>query len=160
MFAQVVSFRAAVLFVGLILLTPLFYHLLKAPTLYGRQVLDKIAGFKQYLSIAEGERLRILHPPEKTPALFEKWLPYAMALGFENQWGNQFTNVLNRANDGAGYQAGWYVGGLPGDMGINNMAANLSQGLVGAVSSSATAPGSSSGFGGGGSSGGGGGGGW
>ncbi|RUA01833.1 MAG: DUF2207 domain-containing protein, partial [Deltaproteobacteria bacterium] len=72
MFAQAVSLRAAVFFIGLILLTPLFHHLLKAPTLYGRAILDKIEGFRKYLSIAEADRLEILNPPGKTPALFEK----------------------------------------------------------------------------------------
>ena len=159
MFTQAVSFQAAVFFIGLILLTPLFYHLLKAPTLYGRTILDKIEGFRQYLSIAETDRLEILNPPEKTPALFEKMLPYAMALDVENDWGKQFADVLDRANDGAGYRTSWYMSHSPGFTDVGSLSANLSQGLAGAVSSAATAPGSSSGFGGGGSSGGGGGGG-
>ncbi len=159
MFTQAVSFRAAVFFIGLILLTPLFYHLLKAPTLYGRKILDQIEGFQQYLSIAETDRLEILNPPEKTPALFEKMLPYAMALDVENEWGKQFADVFNRANGGAEYQASWYMTNSPGFTDVSSLSANLGQGLAGAVSSAATAPGSSSGFGGGGSSGGGGGGG-
>lgn len=158
-FINAVSFRAGIFFVGLILITALFYHLLKAPTIYGRGVLDKIDGFRQYLTIAETERLKILNPPDKSPALFEKYLPYAMALDAEGEWGKQFADVLKQANDGAGYQAGWYTGTSPGGMGVDGLTANLGQGLAGAVSSAASAPGSSSGFGGGGSSGGGGGGG-
>lgn len=158
-FTQAVSFRAGIFFVGLFLITFLFYHLLKAPTVYGRSVLDKIDGFRQYLSIAETERLKILNPPDKNPALFEKYLPYAMALDAEGEWGKQFADVLKQANDGAGYQAGWYTGTSPGGMDVDGLTANLGQGLAGAVSSAASAPGSSSGSGGGGSSGGGGGGG-
>jgi hypothetical protein len=158
-FIQAVSFRAGIFFVGLILITALFYHLLKAPTIYGRGVLDKIDGFRQYLTIAETERLKILNPPDKSPALFEKYLPYAMALDAEGEWGKQFAGVLEQANDGAGYRAGWYTGTSPGGMDVDGLTANLGQGLAGAVSSAASAPGSSSGFGSGGSSGGGGGGG-
>ena len=52
-----------------------------APTTEGRKVLDHIAGFKQYLSITERERLDRMTPPKDTPELFEKFLPYAIALG-------------------------------------------------------------------------------
>ena len=57
-----------------------FYRLLLAPTYTGRAALDKIEGFKRYLSAAEAERLRMLDAPKPTPALFEEYLPYALAL--------------------------------------------------------------------------------
>ncbi|HEX8621993.1 MAG TPA: DUF2207 domain-containing protein, partial [Allosphingosinicella sp.] len=43
-----------------------------APTREGRAVLDRIAGFRHYLSVAEEDRLEALHPPDKTPELFER----------------------------------------------------------------------------------------
>ncbi len=156
-FAQTVSFRAALFFVGSIVLTVLFYHLLKAPTLYGRAMLDQVEGFRQYLTIAESERLKILNPPFRTPELFEKMLPYAMALDVEKEWSAQFETLLQQANGGQGHRMGWYHGSRPGEIGaITN---TLGNGLSSAVASASVAPGSSSGFGGGGSSGGGGGGG-
>lgn len=158
-FINAVSIRAGIFFVGLILLTVLFYRLLRAPTIYGRAVLDKIDGFHQYLTIAETERLKILNPPDKDPALFEKYLPYAMALDAEGEWGRQFAAVLQQANDGKGYRAVWYDASPHGLSDIEGFTNSISQGLSSAVASAATAPGSSSGFGGGGSSGGGGGGG-
>jgi len=82
-----------------------------------------------------------------------------MALDVENEWGKQFADVLKRANNGAGYRTRWYMSSSPGFTGMSSLSASLGQGLAGAVSSAAVAPGSSSGFGGGGSSGGGGGGG-
>ncbi len=157
LFSQMVSLGAALFFIGSVLLTFLFYHLLKAPTLHGRAMLDQIEGFRQYLTIAESERLKILNPPDKTPELFEKFLPYAMALDVEEAWTRQFETLLQQAHDGQGHRMSWYHGGL-GD-GIGSMTDNLGHGLTSAVASSAVAPGSSSGFGGGGSSGGGGGGG-
>jgi len=58
--------------------------------------MDQIEGFTMYLSVAEKERLELLHPPEKTPELFEKYLPYAFALDVENEWSEQFAEVLAR----------------------------------------------------------------
>ena len=155
-FSMAVSFRAAIFFIGAILLTFLFFYLLKKPTLYGQSMRDQIEGFRQYLTIAESERLKILNPPVKTPELYEKMLPYAMALDVEREWSAQFEALLRQANAGQGHRMGWYHGNADG---IGSMADNLGHGLSSAVASSATAPGSSSGFGGGGSSGGGGGGG-
>jgi hypothetical protein len=68
-----------------------------APTREGRALLDHIAGFRQYLSITERERLDRMTAPEDTPEVFEKYLPYAIALGVENRWANRFASVLAAA---------------------------------------------------------------
>jgi hypothetical protein len=144
-------------------LNVLFYHLLKAPTRAGRQLLDKIDGFKQYLAIAEKDRLNLLNPPERTPSLFEKYLPYALALGVQQEWAEQFAGVLAQAGAaGQAYSPDWYSGSSFDHMGTSSFADSLGSSFTSAVSSSSTAPGSSSGDGGssGGGGGGGGGGGW
>ena len=51
-----------------------------APTKAGRAILDRVAGFKQYLSITERERLDRMQAPEDNLQLFERFLPYAIAL--------------------------------------------------------------------------------
>jgi len=133
-----------------------------APTREGRQMMDRIAGFKQYLSIAEERRLEALHPPEKTPELFERYLPYAIALEVENRWAERFAGVLASAA-AAGAAAGaasWYSG--QGNVWDNpgGFASDVGSSLASTVSSASTSPSSSSGgSSGGGSSGGGGGGG-
>jgi len=145
---------------GMAFLHVLFYHLLKAPTLKGRQVMDQIEGFKMYLSVAEKDRLNLLNPPEKTPELFEKYLPYALALDVENEWSEQFAEVLAQAQvDGRPYSPSWYSGRSWDVSGASGFSDALGSTFAGAISSSSSAPGSSSGSGGGGSSGGGGGGG-
>jgi uncharacterized membrane protein len=68
-----------------------------APTLDGRKVLDHVAGFKHYLSITERERLDRMTPPKDTPEIFEKYLPYAIALGVENHWADRFAPVIAAA---------------------------------------------------------------
>ncbi|MEO7277446.1 MAG: DUF2207 domain-containing protein, partial [Sphingomicrobium sp.] len=122
-----------------------------APTSAGRKVLDDIAGFKQYLSIAEGERLDRMTPPKDTPAIFEKYLPYAIALGVENHWAKRFASVLAAAADGANSQGrqgfAWYSG--TGDPWSNpgQFVDHVGSSLASTISSASTAPGSSSGSG-------------
>jgi len=137
----------------------IFYHLMKAPTIYGRRIMDQIEGFKLYLCVAEKQGLAMRNPPEKTPRLFEKFLPYALALDVENQWSEQFADVLDRAGRGSDYSPSWYTGNNWHSLGVTGMANSLGSSFSSAISSSSSAPGSSSGGGGGGSSGGGGGGG-
>ena len=146
------------LLIALILVNALFYELLKAPTTMGRRAMDRIEGFRMYLSVAEKDRLDRLDPPEKTPALFEKYLPYALALDVENQWSERFADKLGVAAE-APYSPRWYHGRSWTDGGLAGFADGLGGAFVGAIAASSTAPGSSSGTGGGGASGGGGGGG-
>ena len=157
--ASAISWSSLAVFLGIIVGNIFFYHLLKAPTLAGRRLMDKIEGLKLYLQVAEKDRLNLLNPPERTPEHFEALLPYAMALDVENAWNNQFADVLTSAalDPGSGRQASpsWYRGHTP----LGGLAGSLGSGFAGAVAASSSAPGSSSGSGGGGSSGGGGGGG-
>jgi len=53
---------------------------------------------------AEEHRLNILSPPERIPELFERLLPYAIALKVSNKWCKKFDNVLKQLN----YQPQWY----------------------------------------------------
>ncbi|KMY67173.1 hypothetical protein AAU61_13060 [Desulfocarbo indianensis] len=156
--SELITLGAGLIILTIVLVTPLFGFLLKAPTQGGRRLMDRIEGFKQYLSVAEKERLNMLHPPEKTPELFERYLPYALALGMEQEWSEQFSGVLEKAG-GEPYHPSWYAGRSFSGHDYSRFASSLGGSLAGAISSSSTAPGSSSGSGGGGSSGGGGGGG-
>jgi uncharacterized membrane protein YgcG len=158
MFSKLASFWVPIVFALGAVMNGVFYHLLKAPTVAGRKTMDEIEGFRLYLSVAERDRLNLENPPQKTPQLFEMFLPYALALGVEQQWSEQFKDVLAAAAvDGTNYSPGWYAGA--GALSAGALASSLGSSLSSAISSSSTAPGSSSGGGGGGSSGGGGGGG-
>lgn len=157
---QAVSVPATITLAALAFLNALFYHLLKAPTLAGRKIMDQIEGFKLYLSVAEKDRLNLLNPPEKTPELFEKYLPYALALDVENAWSEQFAEVLAKAGTEAQpYTPIWYSGSSWDRFNTSRFSDSLGSSFASAISSSSSAPGSSSGSGGGGFSGGGGGGG-
>jgi uncharacterized membrane protein YgcG len=135
-----------------------FFHLLKAPTLGGRKILDGIEGLRMYLGVAEKDRLNAMAPPKKTPAIFEKFLAYALALDVDQEWSEQFSDVLTEAGKPVTQSAPvWYAGAA--GIGTAAFASSLGSSLSGAISSASVSPGSSSGGGGGGSSGGGGGGG-
>jgi len=134
---------------------------MSAPTKEGRAVLDRIAGFKQYLSITERDRLDRMQAPDDSLQLFERYLPYAIALGVENRWADRFTSLLAAAAAAPGASQGfaWYSGSSNPWNDTGGFVDSLGSSLASTISSASTAPGSSSGSGGGGSSGGGGGGG-
>lgn len=157
-FTTATSLPAVLCIFTIVLLNILFYHLMKAPTIKGRRTMDQIEGLKLYLSVAERDRLNQLHPPDKTPETFEKFLPYALALDVEQEWCEQFADVLAAARAENRYTNTWYTGGSFAVAGAGGLASRLSA-LSSSISSSSTPPGSRSGSGGGGSSGGGGGGG-
>ena len=162
-FGQSMSPWAAGALVAGGVLAYVFYHLLKAPTALGAQTLDQIDGFKMFLETAEKDRLEMLHPPKVTPAVFEKFLPYAIALDCENQWSKKFEADAAAAgldpNQGYGYTPYWYSGSNFSNIGTAAFVSSLGSSLGSAAAAASTAPGSSSGSGGGGFSGGGGGGG-
>ena len=149
---------AAIVAMLVVLIT--FAIIMKKPTGLGRRLLDEVAGFREYLDIAEKDELNLRNPPEKTPELFERYLPFALAMGVEQRWAERFADVLARAQEAgsSGYAPHWYNGNW-NSFDLKTATSGLSDGLGSAISSSVTPPGSSSGSGGGGFSGGGGGGG-
>jgi uncharacterized membrane protein len=119
-----------------------------ARTLQGTREYEKILGFQEFLSRVEGDRLeRVV----TTPEMFEKFLPFAMALGVEASWAKAFEGIARQPPE-------WYTGAA----GLHTFRASTFTSDLGRMSASAasvmaSAPRSSggSGFGGGGSSGGG-----
>ncbi len=155
-----VSFAAVGFVAAMIGLNALFFYLLKAPTYAGARIHDELDGFKMYLETAEKDRLEAMYPPTMTPELFEKFLPYALALGVEQQWSESFSNALPTMDEkSATYSPRWYSGSGWNKFGASNFASSLGSSIATAAVASSTAPGSSSGSSGGGFSGGGGGGG-
>ncbi len=138
----------------------LFLHLMSAPTVAGRRIMDAIEGFRMYLSDAQ-------QSPAMAPQMVEKYLPYALALDVENAWGERFTAALGVATPGPEtFHPAWYSR-QSGPQRQRLLFRRDGRGLASAVSASANAPGSTEGGGGsggggsaGGGGGGGGGGGW
>ncbi len=135
----------------------IFGWFMPARTLSGARTFEKVLGFEQFLERVESDRLeRIV----KTPEMFEKFLPYAMALRCEKKWVAAFAGIAMQPPQ---WYSGPYGSGFVPYMFVNDLNVTSAQ----ASSVMASAPRSSSGgsgFGGGGFSGGGfgggGGGGW
>lgn len=142
-------------------LLAVFTMLMPQPSKDHVRLRDEIAGFTHYLGTAEKDRLEKLNPPKETPQLFERYLPYALALGVANEWNARFEKMLEvAAKDPGTYGLCPYLPynsfGRSGFGSFSDFGSSFSSSI-----SSASAPPSSSGGGGGGggSSGGGGGGG-
>jgi uncharacterized membrane protein YgcG len=146
----------------------LAFPLFRQPTQAGRKVMDAIEGFRLYLGVAEENRLQAFYPPKKTPELFERYLPYAVALDVENAWAKRFEGVIENAAIEP-TEKDWFAGDDKWRRNPTVLVDFVSKNLSERIASASTPPGtsgsgsgsssSSSGSSGGGSSGGGGGGG-
>lgn len=137
----------------------LFSRLLEAYSPDGRRLMDQAEGFRMFLSTADEHRFDLMNPPEKTLELYEKYLPFAIALGCEIEWGKRFEDIINTA-----YLDGNAASSFTQSFSRDNegFSSSFASSFSGAITSASTPPSSSSGGGssfGGGSSGGGGGGG-
>lgn len=135
----------------------LYQYFIKRPSKEKLRKQSLIEGFKMYLDMAEEKQLQHFNPPEVTPKVFEKYLPYAIALDAEEVWGEKFKKYLDKSALGESYENNWYVGH---NFNAINFGHHLNSKLSNSFNSAASPPSSSgSGSGGGGFSGGGGGGG-
>ncbi len=95
--AKLIEHQLLIILFCIFFINLLFYFLIGAPTPLGRSVMDDIEGLKIYISMAETERLKLTSGPQMSLSHFEDILPYAIALGLEDNWTNQFSNWLNTA---------------------------------------------------------------
>jgi hypothetical protein len=119
-----------------------------AKTLKGSRVHTAVLGFQEFMNRVDGERLKTM-----PPNTFEKFLPYAMALGVEHHWAQAFAGIVKDPPS-------WYVGpGYGYGMGFNpilfsssmhGMATDMHQVFVSAPRASSSGSGWSGGGGGGG----------
>jgi len=148
---------------GIVLLNILYFFIMGAPTPLGARMMDGIDGLRQYLTLAEKDRMNTAGAPEMSPQHFETLLPYAVALGVEKPWSRTFETWLAAAAAGAAaaYAPAWYSGNFNSGS-FSDRVGGFSSSMASTIASTIPSPppsSSSSGFGGGGSSGGGGGGG-
>jgi len=74
-----------------------FGWVMPARSMAGARALGKIRGFQNFLGRVEKDRIERL---EKTPQLFERYLPYAMALRVDTKWSQAFAGITVRPQDG------------------------------------------------------------
>jgi uncharacterized membrane protein len=138
-------FIAAILSAGII---AGFGWFMSARTADGAKALAGVLGFEDFLTHVEADRMDRIN---QTPETFEKFLPFAMALGVEKKWVGAFQNIYSQPP--SWYQGGYYNGGFYPIMFITSLD-NMTM-RAGSVMASAPRSSGGSGFGGGGSSGGG-----
>lgn len=141
-------------------LNPLFYKLLKAPTQNGRKLMDQIEGYKNYL-IMKDQHSILKANADLTEKLYEKNLPYAVALGLDNTWSDNYFDLSSTSStrpSQSHYHPAWFTSSNMNTISAATLMASFSIALNSAIASSTTSSSSSGSSGGGG--GGGGGGGW
>jgi uncharacterized membrane protein len=143
--APIPFFVAAILSGGII---AGFGWFMPARTTDGAKALAGVLGFEDFLTHVEADHMNRI---SQTPETFEKFLPYAMALGVEKKWVGAFQNIYSQPP--SWYQGGYYNGGFYPIMFVNSLD-NMTM-RASSVMSSAPRSSGGSGFGGGGSSGGG-----
>ncbi len=122
-----------------------FGWIMPARTVRGARALEGVLGFEDFLLRVEGDRLRRL---DKSPELFEKYLPYAMALGVEKSWARAFEDIYRQPPE-------WYRGSHSDTFHSGSFVSNLSHMSAQTAAAMTSSPRSSGGSGfGGGSSGG------
>jgi uncharacterized membrane protein YgcG len=148
-----------------------FSKMMPARSQKGVELKDYLLGLKEYIKLAEADRLKYLQSPqgaEKTPIdpnnpkqlvkLFEDLLPYAILFGLEKEWAEQFKNLYTQPPS-------WYSGNMNTFSAVtlaNSMSSfsSANNNAFSAPSSSGSSGFSSGGGFSGGGGGGGGGGGW
>ncbi|HJZ52329.1 MAG TPA: DUF2207 domain-containing protein [Candidatus Acidoferrales bacterium] len=125
----------------------IFGWFMSARTITGARALEKVLGFEEFLGRVEKDQIERL---QKTPELFEKFLPYAMALQVEKKWVQAFSGIAVQPPQ-------WYQGSYGSSFTpyflVNDL--NMMSAHAGSVMASAPRSSGGSGFGGGGGSGGG-----
>ena len=124
-----------------------FGWFMPAHTEQGTRALENLLGFEDFLVHVDADRFNRM---VKTPEMFEKFLPFAMALGVEKNWSKAFQDVVKQPPDwyrGSSYGPNFYPMIFANDMGYMSSMASSAM-------SSAPRSSGGSGFGGGGGGGG------
>ncbi len=70
----------------------LFARVMTAKTLAGARTHIAVLGFQEFMNRVDAERLKVM-----PPTTFEKFLPYAMALGVEHHWAQAYAKHRERS---------------------------------------------------------------
>jgi uncharacterized membrane protein len=79
-----------------------FGHYMTAKSMKGARTVVHIKGFEEFMNRVDADRLQRMSPADLS-STFEKFLPYAMALGVEQRWAKAFRGLLTEP-------PGWYQG--------------------------------------------------
>jgi hypothetical protein len=80
-----------------VLLNNVFFVIMRAPTAQGRTTLQQLDGFREFLLRVEQDRLDRMNSPAERAELMDRFLPYAIALGVREGWGDTMAAALSDA---------------------------------------------------------------
>lgn len=86
----------------LTLLNVLQLQWMKAPTRAGARLLTEIEGFRHFLESVEHLPMQRADAPGDKAGLYERYLPYAVALEVEQEWGDKFLALASTFHQSAG----------------------------------------------------------
>jgi hypothetical protein len=92
------------------LIVALFGLIMPARTVAGARAYEGARGFEEFLRRVESGKAPGV---DRTPAMFERFLPYAIAFGVEQQWARSFQDIVHRPPT-------WYIG--PGRLDLDFLA--------------------------------------
>lgn len=92
--ASATSNQFALLVSAVLFLDVAFHQICEAPTAAGREVIEKLKGFRAFVGRADADRLNRENSPGDTPQTLEANSGYAVALNVERGWGEEFTSNL------------------------------------------------------------------
>jgi uncharacterized membrane protein YgcG len=99
------------LFIFFLIWAVIIKQLLYSYTAEGRKLQDQIDGFKLFLTMTEPNLSQLTQQlPEKTKDLYERYLPYALALGVSQQWTDRFTSLSGEKIIENTFKPLWYSG--------------------------------------------------
>ena len=79
-----------------------FGSIMKTLTSKGREMMDYLAGYRQYLVSVESDRMNRMNAPTTPLALLNEHLPYAIALDVKENWGDHFSDAFFTATASQG----------------------------------------------------------
>jgi hypothetical protein len=90
----VTSTKVAGLLAAALAMNVFSWHLMNAPTSGGRKALAELAAFREFLSRTDADRLGRQNEPGRTPRTLGLFSAYAVALGVECGWGEEFAATI------------------------------------------------------------------
>jgi len=96
----------------LAVLNAAFLLWIKTPTQEGKRLLNEIEGFRLFLKSVERLPMQRTDEPSDQAGIYEKYLPYAVALEVEQAWGDRLVALTSTYHENAGMRGAeaFYLG--------------------------------------------------
>ncbi|HEY2913810.1 MAG TPA: hypothetical protein VGK21_10660 [Candidatus Angelobacter sp.] len=80
-----------------VVLNSIFFFIMRAPTPRGLEMLQQLAGFREFLVRVEQDQLDRVNTPEQRAELMNRFLPFAIALNVREGWGDKMASAFSDA---------------------------------------------------------------